>query len=198
MASGRWERLLEELFGAAKGGSEIADKLGDTPAPPGGETPTTLGILMWVTFGFIVIAHGMLEGVSEKIDTEAGPGWQRYYRLKKGGGSLLVIVIIAVIAPLIPVGWLLFFRDNFWIMPPGRPPIGIVPAVIFCLIALAGLRILFAYASGADLPQTAEGQRALPGSPAKRMWRRLFAWAAFALLTAATTLIAYGYWRDNV
>lgn len=197
MASSRWERLLEELFGAAKGGGEIADKLGDTPPPPGGETPTTLGLMMWITFGFIVIGEGMLEGIREKTDGDAPPGWQRYYRFKKGASSLLVVLIIALLAPLIPFGWISFFIENFWTMPSGRPPIGVVPTVIFCLIALVMLRILFGYASGAALPQTAEGRRDLPGSPAKRMWRRVFAWAAFAVLGAATTLIAYGYWRDN-
>lgn len=197
MASSGWERLLEEVFGAAKGGSELAEKVGETPVPPGAETPTTLGMMMWLTFGFIIIAEGMLEGVREKIDGEASPGWQRYYRFKKGAGSLLVVTIIAIVAPLIPIGWVWFFIENFWTLPPGRLPIGIVPTVIFAIIALTVLRILFGFASGIELQQTAEGQRGLAGSPAKRMWRRAFAWASFALLSTATALIVYGYWRDN-
>lgn len=196
MASSRWEQLFEELAGLVGGGSEVADRIADAPAPPS-ESPTTLGILMWMTFGFIVIAEGMLEGVREKIDPQAGSGWQRYYRFKKSASTLLVVGLIVLIVPLIPIGWVLFFRDNFWTMPSGRPPISIVPTVIFCAITLVTLRILFSYASGANLPQTAEGRRALPGSSASRMWRRFFAWCAFALISAAAVLIAYGYVRDN-
>lgn len=177
----RWERRFDEIVDLLGVAQNISDIDAGHASSVGGSA-ITLGAALLASFCCMIVISGFSDALKpEEADPAENRAWKAYYR----GKELLKPAIIKpiryfIFAFFLPGIWIGFIAHHFGPGVALRPTIGVVPAIIFVVLAMVASTMIWGImvhrTAGDD--NTSEYATRMKDSAVVRLDARLAKWPA--------------------